>query len=285
MNLKNLLAQLAFLEASLDKFSYQKLNTQEARALKNSFEAFRNLLEEKIRLETIRGADTGKIIFFSYPQGKRAENDVHETANAAGTNSVPSNDPGGSADFLKENGISNEQLGYINFILTVSGISSHLSADSEESEQLYQNIPKKPYLTKPMDKSHKIVSESGASEQSGTRESVKIDLGSVLRDCLGETDLLEELVRLFKQNSLEFIGQVKLHLQNLDYEGIRFASHKIKSGLRMMKTHELLAIAEQIEAESKTGRDVKHLNFLFDCFVKEYPGIEKAIDLELGNLK
>jgi HPt (histidine-containing phosphotransfer) domain-containing protein len=139
--------------------------------------------------------------------------------------------------------------------------------------------------TKRMDNSHKRVSDSINPEVLKNGGSVQIDLQAVLADCLGQVDLLEELVRLFKQNALEFIGQLKLHLQNLDFEGIRFASHKIKSGLRMMNSHELLAIAEQIEAESKTDRDLKHLNFLFNCFVNEYPEVEKAIDRQLEKLK
>jgi hypothetical protein len=52
----------------------------------------------------------------------------------------------------------------------------------------------------------------------------------------------------------------------------------------MMNTQELLVIAEQIELGSKTDRDIKHLRFLFDCFVKEYPAVENAIDEEFEKL-
>ncbi|QLG47017.1 Hpt domain-containing protein [Costertonia aggregata] len=111
-----------------------------------------------------------------------------------------------------------------------------------------------------------------------------IDLAPVLEDCMGELGLLQELVLLYKQNALEFIGQARLALDNKDFEQLRFCSHKVKNGLKMMHTKALLEIVESMQNVSQTTKDIAYLRFLYECFVVEYPSIENAIDRELEAL-
>ncbi|MEM9001294.1 MAG: Hpt domain-containing protein [Bacteroidota bacterium] len=113
----------------------------------------------------------------------------------------------------------------------------------------------------------------------------KVNLTCILEECMGQVVLLEELVRLFKQNILEFLGNIRVRLQAQDYQGIAFACHKIKSCLRMMQIHSLLEIAEQMERVCKTDKDLKHLEFLYTQFLEEYPGIDEQVDSELLALK
>ncbi|WP_394748776.1 ATP-binding protein [Spongiimicrobium salis] len=113
----------------------------------------------------------------------------------------------------------------------------------------------------------------------------KVDLAPVLEECMGELDLLDELVRLYKQNALEFMGKVKIHLKGQDMEQLEFATHKIKSGLAMMHTHSLYDIAAQMHKICKTNKDSKHLEFLYDCFLEEYEKVEKAIDQGVADLR
>ncbi|MFK7813729.1 MAG: ATP-binding protein [Maribacter sp.] len=116
-------------------------------------------------------------------------------------------------------------------------------------------------------------------------DATKINLSVILEDCLGKIDLLEELVLLYKQNALEFIGIVKVNLEIDDFDKIAFAAHKVKSGLAMMQTKSLHSIAEQIQKICKTNGDKKHLMFLYNCFIEEYPLIERAIDVQVKALK
>jgi len=115
--------------------------------------------------------------------------------------------------------------------------------------------------------------------------STTINLEPILEECLGEVDLLEELVNLYKQNILEFIGNVKVDLKAKNFKSLEFASHKIKPGLAMMKTFSLHAIAEQMHGVSKTNKDLKYMEFLYNCFLDEYPIVEKAIDNEIIRLR
>lgn len=112
----------------------------------------------------------------------------------------------------------------------------------------------------------------------------KIKLSEILEECMGEVTLLEELIVLFKQNALEFIGATRIHLKSYDLEQLAFAAHKIKSGLAMLQSNSLHAIVVQIQNTCKTDGDKKHLEFLYACFIDEYPRVEKAIDKEMEKL-
>lgn len=112
-----------------------------------------------------------------------------------------------------------------------------------------------------------------------------VDLAPVLEECFGDIEMLEELVRLYKQNAVEFIGKTRIDLKATDIEGLRFNTHKVKSGLKMMQTFGLFRIVEQMHKICIEDQDFKYLNFLFDCFLKEYPIVENAIEKALENLK
>jgi len=121
--------------------------------------------------------------------------------------------------------------------------------------------------------------------ESTATESSKIDLTGILEECMGEISLLEELVQLYIQNAMEFIGQAKTHIRNKDFKGLEFAAHKMKSGLAMMKTMSLHSLMVQIHKTAIDGKDVKHMKFLYDCFLEEYSIVESAIMEEVEKLR
>jgi HPt (histidine-containing phosphotransfer) domain-containing protein len=114
--------------------------------------------------------------------------------------------------------------------------------------------------------------------------SLETGLQQVLAECLGQVDLLHELVRMSKRNILEFIGNVKVNMENEDVEKIQIASYKIKPALRMMHLDSLLQISEQIEIACNTDKDLKHIKFLYNQFIDEYPEVEKALDSQIKKL-
>ncbi len=112
-----------------------------------------------------------------------------------------------------------------------------------------------------------------------------VDLNPIFKECLEKTALLDELLQLFEQNILEFIGKTKMHLQSHNYQGIGFAAHKIKASLKMLRAYSLLAISEEIEEECKGNGNHNQLNTLFEAFLVEYPKVEIAIGQEMNRLK
>ncbi len=113
----------------------------------------------------------------------------------------------------------------------------------------------------------------------------QIDLLPILEDCFGKMETLEELVILYKQKVLEFIGAVKLLLDRSDFKGIDYACQKVSGSLKLLKTDSLISLAEQIHKTSRTSQDVRHLWFLHRCFIEEYPPVEDALDAALDQIR
>ena len=287
LKLKTLLKKLAELEVSLQTFSYERLTAVEAHELKDSLEKFRKKLLQKIEAngeDAIRMASNTVHRIADETEKNKSEENANRPRIASGEDQAT--DFSGFYAHLTES-----QLSDINGILSAAEIATRISNDpippaGNDISESFKGFTasNKQYNTNAMSNTNKRSSETTKTSGQSKKAHAKFDLNPILEDCLGQKDLLEELIMLYKQNALEFIGQLKIHLQNLDFEAIRFASHKIKSGLRMLNTQELLVIAEQIELGSKTDQDIKQLNFLYDCFVKEYPEIERAIDEEFQKL-
>ncbi len=117
------------------------------------------------------------------------------------------------------------------------------------------------------------------------RKDAKINLSGILSDCMGDYELLGNLIRLFKQNALEFIGAYRIHIKNKDFEALAFAAHKLKSGLAMLQANTLLSIVEQVQKYSKDGSHLKELENLKTNFLEEYAAVEHVIDYEMEKLE
>lgn len=111
-----------------------------------------------------------------------------------------------------------------------------------------------------------------------------VDLQGVLVDCCGEISVLEELIRLFKQNVYEFIGSVKIDLKQKNLKEIGFAAHKLKAGLKMLQLERLVDIMIQMQASSEAQDEIK-LRALFETFLQQYPEYEKNIDSTFAEIK
>ena len=130
------------------------------------------------------------------------------------------------------------------------------------------------------------IETSITAEVKSTNEAVQIvDLNPILEECLGKTELLDELIRLFEQNILEFIGKTKMHLQSRNIQGVGFAAHKIKSSLKMLHAEGLIKLSEEMILECRTSNNLAMLKTLFEQFVSEYPKVEMAIQSELKIIK
>lgn len=127
--------------------------------------------------------------------------------------------------------------------------------------------------------------QDDSREQAPLATTKLVNLDTILEECLGQTELLDELIRLFKQNIFEFIGKVKMHMQSNNLQGVGFAAHKIKSSLKMLDTTTLSEICEQISDVCKGNNDVKHLNYLYHQFLDEYPKVESQIAIEMKRIK
>ena len=117
-----------------------------------------------------------------------------------------------------------------------------------------------------------------------SEKEIDVDIQRLFEDCFGEIQMLQELIMLFKGNVLEFIGNVKIHLQSDALIDVAFASHKLKAGFAMLSANDMRALLIQLELQSKANHK-EEVARLYTTFLTQYPSLEKRIDEELDYLK
>lgn len=256
MGTRELLTYLEKLEIGLSSFSYEELGTVEAGKLKKSFDDFKNGLEDRVF-----GVTEMKQLNVIYEQ-------VGIKSHLESSN-IELNDNElllALIDSLENTPLSKKQ----DDIVKALKKTGHKLVKKDSKPEKYNMTTKTLHIEKNL--------ESLFSTH-------KVDLTPVLKECAGEMELLEELIRLYKQNIIEFIGSLKINLNAGNFRGIEFACQKIQPCLRMMKTVSLLEITDQITTVCKTDNDIKYLGFLYDQFLVEYPKVEELVDFEIDVLR
>ena len=260
MGTRELLTYLEKLEIGLSSFSYEELGTEEAGKLKRSFDMFRTGLEDKV---------------FGVPEMKQLDVIYEQVGIQASTSHEKDQkvvQPDVVVQFLKLIGL----LDKTNLDQQQKEILAGLQKIGEKLKEGPLNELKQSSTNNPQ------LMEKNLESLMATP---KVNLKPVLEECMGQMELLEELVRIYKQNVLEFIGKIKVHLQTKNFRGVDFACQKIQACLKMMKTVSLLEITEQMSMVCKTDNDIKYLNFLYQQFLVEYPKVEELVDFEIDVLR
>ncbi|MCX2719580.1 ATP-binding protein [Lentiprolixibacter aurantiacus] len=175
-----------------------------------------------------------------------------------------------TADFTAEDKVECDQEGINDYILK-----------PYTPEELLQKII---INKKAEQRTSAVILEPNCNQVKSTAEN--FDLGQVLnRECMGDIGMLEELIALYHKNALEFIGKVRLHLKGENYEQIAFAAHKIKCGLKMLKTYQLCTLVEELYDLAKQQRNPGRMNDLYDKFVMTYTQVETKLNEALEELK
>lgn len=247
MKPKDLLFQLSHLESRLNDFSYEKLTTDDADHLKKSFQSFKKNLLEKIS-----------------PSNAKDHKDPSQLLKRT------------LQSFEKSSSVLDDSIADLD-IETYDAIIEH--------HKSYGAVLKSLKIESAMKKGHSSTLIFNKSTSSIVDSCEVIDLKPILKDCMGEIDLLTELVQLYERNAIEFIGVSKIHLETDDFKQIGLVAHKIKAGLAMMKTKDLHSIILQVENVCRKDKDIKHLRFLCDCFAVEFPMVQKALHKALADLK
>ena len=113
----------------------------------------------------------------------------------------------------------------------------------------------------------------------------KIDIRPLLEDCEGDFEVLENLVVLFKQNSIEFMEAANRAVKHSDFSMLKFAAHKIKNGLAMLGAKGLLEIVQQIHDGCSTETAFEKLKVLSDKYANKYTEVEKELEKQVIELR
>ena len=94
------------------------------------------------------------------------------------------------------------------------------------------------------------------SENNGRIQELEpyIALDRLWEDCNRDWDIMQEVLRLFQNGILEFLGALGIHSKTADYLEIRAAAHKVKAGLKLIEARTWL---DQVEKIQDLARDEK----------------------------
>ncbi|RDY61605.1 hypothetical protein [Flagellimonas nanhaiensis] len=258
MGVRELLRYLEKLEIGLSSFSYEELGIVEAGELKKSFEVFKNGLEDKV---------------FGISEVRQLDQICQEMGI----------EPSSSNKLLER---PQKQLKPSEKLFSLIQSFENTKLTKEQKELVAQLKSVAGDLEKSQDMANPDEVARMEIKVLETRiSSQKVNLKPVLEECMGQMELLEEFIRIYKQNILEFIGSLKLNQEMQNLKGIQVACQKVMPSLRMMNTVELLDIVKQMDTTCKSDKDYKYLKFLYDHFLMEYPKVESLLDYEIKALK
>ncbi len=104
-------------------------------------------------------------------------------------------------------------------------------------------------------------------------------------ECMGDFRMLSDLVRLFRNNLLEFAGRMKFYLKEGNLQAIQASAHKVISGLKLIEATELLRIVEAIHRSATETRDLAAAALAYEEFLICYPMVEQALEREMDKRK
>jgi nitrogen-specific signal transduction histidine kinase/FixJ family two-component response regulator/HPt (histidine-containing phosphotransfer) domain-containing protein len=173
-----------------------------------------------------------------------------------------------SADFTEQDGKDCDSIGINDFLLKPYTLNDLMSI-----------IVKNKRDNKPTEEFGLILQK----QMIEPKETTIVDLNSLLNDCFGELEMLNELIKLFKTNVLEFIGNVRIHLKSDNLVEIAFSAHKLKASFAMLKATGMHNLILELEANCKANKP-DMVKELYESFLNDYPLLENNLNIDLERL-
>ena len=95
-----------------------------------------------------------------------------------------------------------------------------------------------------------------------------------------DSEMIAEIVGMFKTQSEEIFEEMKLLYSKNDYEHLGMLAHKAKSSVAIVGMNELAAMLKTFELSAKEG---KYIN-LYDSYISKFGEDTKAAVTELEDL-
>ncbi|WP_324027488.1 ATP-binding protein [Maribacter sp. BPC-D8] len=173
-----------------------------------------------------------------------------------------------SADFTEQDSKDCKEIGINDFLLKPYTLDDLMSTIVKNKKLNSEHTDFASILQKPMIE---------------LKETTVVNLNNLLKDCFGEIDMLNELLKLFKLNAIEFIGNVKIHLKTENLKEIALSAHKLKAGFAMIKADGMRKLIVELESSCKTNQPEK-VKELYKIFLNDYPLLEENLNNELEKM-
>jgi hypothetical protein len=96
----------------------------------------------------------------------------------------------------------------------------------------------------------------------------------------GDTEIVIEIVNMFRDQSHEIFNEMKNHLEKKNYTMLGLLSHKAKSSVMIMGMNDLGLMLKTLELNAKTGLETE----LYESYVNRFKIETDAAILELEDL-
>lgn len=256
MKTNQLFNYLEKLELELHEYSFDELNSNDAVALKDSFQQFKEQLEAKA---------------FGLPEPNQNTSTVRVNYDQVGLNKI-------------QNALQNwmhtlhHQIRFLKF------------TDVNVEQQRLINTMERDVLRfwekwgqKRESGVSKLTQISPTSEYN--IQKCKVNLREIHKECFGDLELLQELIKLFNANALEFIGQLRTQLNAGDFKAIVWSAYKVRENIEMMRADSLLVLCNEILVEAQEEQDEERLEQLYEQFLTEYTSVELEIEQQKKSFK
>ncbi len=134
-------------------------------------------------------------------------------------------------------------------------------------------------------KSTPTISDTGKNHAAGREVAQVVSLGRLWEDCNNDWEMLEEMLRLFQNGVLEFLGALAIHSKTPDYLEIRAAAHKVKAGLKLLEARSWVEHVEHIQALAREENGAALIRGHYEALKADFPRMEASIAYLLDELK
>jgi len=96
----------------------------------------------------------------------------------------------------------------------------------------------------------------------------------------GDSEMIREILIMFKDQSIEIFNEMKSHLADKDYPSLGLLAHKAKSSVAIMGMNDLAMMLKTFELQAKDGKDSE----LYESYLTRFKTDTEAAVKELEDI-
>jgi|WetSurMetagenome_2_1015567.scaffolds.fasta_scaffold389382_2 HPt (histidine-containing phosphotransfer) domain-containing protein len=85
----------------------------------------------------------------------------------------------------------------------------------------------------------------------------------------GDPEIIDEIVKMFKEQSVEIYNEMKSHLSQKNYMSLGLLAHKAKSSVAIMGMNDLATMLKTFELQAKEGKEPESYESYIARFLTE----------------
>ncbi|MGC1391875.1 MAG: Hpt domain-containing protein [Bacteroidales bacterium] len=99
----------------------------------------------------------------------------------------------------------------------------------------------------------------------------------------GDPDIINEIVSIFRDQSVEIYNEMKSHLVSKNYTSLGLLAHKAKSSVAIMGMNGLAEMLKTFELQAKEGKEPQLYEHYLERFKSETEEAVRELDDLIGN--